>query len=78
MSAADAQAYATWLGSQGNGRHRLPSAGELRAQALQPIAGWTTLCADAACTRRMASGKVRALDAGRGYPDVGIRLVRAR
>lgn len=78
VSAADAQAYATWLGSQGSGRHRLPSAGELRAQALQPIAGWTTLCADAACTRRMASGKVRALDAGRGYPDVGIRLVRAR
>ena len=78
VSAADAQAYATWLGSQGNGRHRLPSAGELRAQPLQPIAGWTTLCADAACTRRMASGKVRALDAGRGYPDVGIRLVRAR
>jgi tRNA A-37 threonylcarbamoyl transferase component Bud32 len=78
VSAADAQAYASWLGAQGNGRHRLPSAGELRAQPLQPIAGWTTLCADAACKQRMASGRLRALDAARGYPDVGIRLVRTR
>ena len=78
VTAADAQAYANWLDAQGMGRHRLPSAGELRAQPLQPIAGWTTLCADAACSRRMASGKLRALDAAQGYPDVGIRLVRAR
>jgi hypothetical protein len=78
VSAADAQAYAGWLGSQGRGQHRLPSAGELRTQPLLPIAGWTTLCADASCSSRIASGKPRALDAGRGYPDVGIRLVRVR
>lgn len=78
VSAADAQAYANWLAGQGHGKHRLPSAGELRAQPLLPIAGWTTLCADAGCAQRMASGKPRALDADRGYPDVGIRLVRVR
>ena len=78
VTAADAQAYANWLDAQGKGRHRLPSAGELRAQPLQPIAGWTTLCADAACAQRVASGKLRPLDAAQGYPDVGIRLARAR
>jgi hypothetical protein len=78
VSAADAQAYAGWLGSQGRGQHRLSSAGELRTQPLLPISGWTTLCADSACAKRMASGKPRALDARRGYPDVGIRLVRVR
>ena len=76
VSAADAQAYAAWLGSQEQHRYRLPSAGELRAQATTPVSGWLTLCADRACSQRMASGKLRALDAGRGYEDVGIRLVR--
>ena len=76
VSAADAQAYATWLSSRDQRRYRLPSAGELRAQATTPISGWLTLCADGACRRRMASGKARALDANRGYADVGIRLVR--
>ena len=76
VSAADAQAYASWLGAQDQHRYRLPSAGELRAQATTPVSGWLTLCADRACSQRMASGKLRALDAGRGYEDVGIRLVR--
>jgi len=76
VSAADAQAYATWLSSRDKRRYRLPSAGELRTQANTPVSGWLTLCADGACRRRMASGKVRALDANRGYADVGIRLVR--
>ena len=76
VSAADAQAYAAWLGTQEQHRYRLPSAGELRAQATTPVSGWLTLCADRACSQRMASGKLRPLDAGRGYEDVGIRLVR--
>jgi serine/threonine-protein kinase PpkA len=76
VSAADAQAYATWLSNRDKRRYRLPSAGELRTQATTPVSGWLTLCADGACSRRMASGKARALDADRGYADVGIRLVR--
>ena len=76
VSAADAQAYAAWLGGQEQRRYRLPSAGELRAQATTPVSGWLTLCADRTCSQRMASGKLRALDADRGYEDVGIRLVR--
>ena len=78
VSAADAQAYAAWLSANEKRRYRLPTAGELRAQATSPISGWLTLCANAACTQRMASGKPRALDAGRGYADVGIRLARER
>ena len=76
VSAADAQAYAAWLSNRDQRRYRLPSAGELRAQATTPVSGWLTLCADSGCTQRMASGKPRALDANRGYADVGIRLVR--
>lgn len=76
VSAADAQAYAAWLSRRDKRRYRLPTAGELRTQATNPVSGWLTLCADGACRRRMASGKARALDANRGYTDVGIRLVR--
>ena len=76
VSAADAQAYAAWLSRRDRHRYRLPSAGELRSQATTPVSGWLTLCADGACRKRMASGKARALDANRGYADVGIRLVR--
>jgi tRNA A-37 threonylcarbamoyl transferase component Bud32 len=76
VSAADAQAYAAWLSGRDKRRYRLPSAGELRAQPTTPVSGWLTLCADGACRQRMASGKLRALDASRGYADIGIRLVR--
>ena len=76
VSAVDAQAYAAWRSGQEGRRYGLPSAGEIRAQPTTPISGWLTLCADNACNRRMASGKARPLDAGRGYEDVGIRLVR--
>lgn len=76
VSAADAQAYAAWLGGQDQHRYRLPSAGEVRAQPTTPVSGWLTLCANRECSQRMASGKPRALDAGRGFEDVGIRLVR--
>jgi len=77
VSASDAQAYAAWLGAQDQHRYRLPSAGEVRAQPTTPVSGWLTLCANRQCSERMASGKARALDAGRGFEDVGIRLVRA-
>ena len=76
VSAADAQAYAAWLSKLDKRRYRLPSAGEVRAQPTTPVSSWLTLCADGNCGRRMASGKARALEAGRGYSDVGIRLVR--
>ena len=75
VSADDAKAYASWLSAHEKGRYRLPSAGEARSQAASPVSGWLTLCADNACSQRMASGKPKGLDAGRGYPDVGIRLV---
>ena len=76
VSASDAQAYAAWLGTQEQRRYRLPSAGEVRTQPTTPVSGWLTLCADRQCSQRMASGKPRALDADRGFDDVGIRLVR--
>jgi len=77
VSAEDAQAYAAWLGQQDQHHYRLPSAKELEGQSPLP-ASWLALCADAACTQRMASGKPAPLDAQRGYDDVGIRLVRSR
>lgn len=78
VSAADAQEYAAWRSQDEGRRYRLPSAGELRAQPTAPVSGWVTLCADSACSKRMASGKPQALDASRGYEDVGIRLVQTR
>lgn len=78
VSAADAQAYAAWLSAREKRRYRLPTAGEVRAQPATPVSGWLTLCGDAGCRTRMASGKPRPLQASRGHPDVGIRLVRER
>ncbi len=77
VSAADAQAYASWLGVQDGVRYHLPSAGELRAQPTR-ASGWLALCADHACNNRMANGEDKPLDASRGYSDVGILLARAR
>ena len=77
VSAADAQAYASWLSVQDGVRYHLPSAGELRAQPTS-AGGWLALCADHACSNRMANGKRQPLDASRGYSDVGILLVRPR
>lgn len=76
VSADDAKAYAIWLSTRRKGRYRLPSAGEVKAQATSPVSGWLTLCANNSCSQRMASGKSRPLDANRGHNDVGIRLVR--
>ena len=75
VSADDAKAYASWLSAREKGRYRLPSAGEARSQGPQQVSAWLTLCADNTCSQRMASGKSRPLQAGRGYTDVGIRLV---
>ena len=77
VSAIDAEAYALWLGKREKRRYRLPTPGELKASAATPVSGWTTLCGDSSCNKRMASGKARALDSNRGYADIGIRLVRA-
>jgi tRNA A-37 threonylcarbamoyl transferase component Bud32 len=75
VSAADAQAYAHWLQTQDGHRYRLPSAGELSTQPTTPVAGWLNLCADHACGQRMSS-KQQALDASRGYDNIGIRLAK--
>jgi tRNA A-37 threonylcarbamoyl transferase component Bud32 len=77
VSAADAQAYASWLGTQDGLRYRLPSAGELRAHPTTG-SGWLALCADHACSSRVVNGKAKPMDASRGYADVGILLVRTR
>ena len=77
VSAADAQAYASWLGAQDGLRYRLPSAGELRAHPTA-LSGWLALCADHACNNRVVNGKAKPMDAARGYSDVGILLVRTR
>lgn len=76
VSADDAKAYASWLSTREKRRYRLPSAGEARSQTTASVSGWLTLCADSSCSRRMVSGKPKALNANRGYNDVGIRLVR--
>ena len=75
VSADDAKAYASWLSANEKGRYRLPSAGEVRSQASAAVSGWLTLCADNTCSRRMASGKSKPMDANQGYNDVGILLV---
>lgn len=76
VSADDANAYASWLSAKDGRRYRLPTAGEANSQATSPVSGWLTLCGNSRCSKRMASGKPRPLDANRGYNDVGIRLVR--
>ncbi len=76
VSADDAIAYASWLSAKERRRYRLPTAGEAKSQATSPVSGWLTLCGNSSCSKRMASGKPKPLDANRGYNDVGIRLVR--
>jgi len=77
VSADDALAYAAWLGTQDGHHYRLPQAGELPAQQRISPSTWLSLCADHACTQRMAAGKPQPLAADRGYDDVGIRLIRS-
>ncbi len=86
VSFADAEAYARWLGTQGAGRWRLPTQAERRAGGqASPVAEWTSDCAASpgrSCARRVAfpassaAGAGQPRDPGRGYDEVGIRLLR--
>ncbi len=86
VSHADAVAYAEWLASQGRGRWRLPTEAERRAvRQSSPVAEWTADCAASPgreCARRLtipagdAPGEAQPRDPGRGYDEVGIRLLR--
>ena len=87
VSIADAQAYAKWYSRQTGHDYRLPSAAESR-QTAPEISGrdlslWLRECGSD-CNQRRTTGTSwrseddsdRTLDAGRGYDDVGFRLVR--
>ncbi|HZH43357.1 MAG TPA: bifunctional serine/threonine-protein kinase/formylglycine-generating enzyme family protein [Lysobacter sp.] len=86
VSYADAEAYAEWYSQQTGHRYRLPSAIQAR-QSEPEISGrdislWLRDCG-ADCVQRRALGtswrsreEFRSLGAGRGYDDVGFRLVR--
>jgi hypothetical protein len=86
VSWEDAQAYARWL-SQRTGRHyRLPTVTEAHAlpgtNGPKPVSEWLSNCGKE-CAQRISAGHswrgasgMRPLDAGRGYDDVGFRLVR--
>lgn len=85
VSWQDAEAYLRWLSQRDGRRYRLPNAAEakqLAAAEAKPVAEWVNDC-DQGCRRRLAQGKSwrgaaesRPLDPGRGYDDVGFRLVR--
>lgn len=88
ISWQDADAYARWQSQRKQSRYRLPTAAEAQAVAKttsgKAVAEWVTDCGAGGCGRRMTNGKGwrttaasgRALDAARGYDDVGFRLVR--
>jgi tRNA A-37 threonylcarbamoyl transferase component Bud32 len=84
VSYADAAAYAQWLQKQTGERYRLPRSGEVAGAAgsgEHHVSQWLDAC-QGGCGQRMVAGKGwrggdgRALDASRGYDDVGFRLVR--
>ncbi|HLT43536.1 MAG TPA: bifunctional serine/threonine-protein kinase/formylglycine-generating enzyme family protein [Luteimonas sp.] len=85
VSVPDAEAYAQWLGRRDGHRYRLPTAGEvaqLPAAGGRALSEWRADCG-ADCSQHRAGGAswrsedaARVLDAGRGYDDVGFRLVR--
>lgn len=86
VSWQDAAAYAEWLSARSGRRYRLPDAAEARLLPVsggggKPVAEWNSDCSGG-CSKRVSSGKGwrgnggRALDADRGYDDVGFRLVR--
>ena len=85
VSWEDANAYARWLGQQDGHAYRLPHAREAAllpaAATARQVAAWSNDCSGD-CGRRIGSGGswrgargARALEAARGYDDVGIRLV---
>jgi serine/threonine-protein kinase PpkA len=85
VSWQDAEAYARWLGQRDGRHYRLPHA---REAGLLPAGGegkrvaeWNSDCSGD-CGQHVSSGTswrgasgARALEASRGYDDVGIRLV---
>ncbi|MDQ3268858.1 MAG: formylglycine-generating enzyme family protein, partial [Pseudomonadota bacterium] len=86
VSQADAQAYAAWYSRKTGHQYRLPSAAESRQTAPEisgrDLALWLHECGSK-CDQRKAVGTSwrsdqaqRVLDAGRGYDDVGFRLIR--
>ncbi len=89
ISHADAEAYAAWLSQRSRTSWRLPTLQERSAAgAAGTVAEWTSDCATGSlrnCSRRVifgdapsgrpaaASGQAR--DGGRGFDDIGFRLV---
>ncbi|MFD0726789.1 bifunctional serine/threonine-protein kinase/formylglycine-generating enzyme family protein [Lysobacter brunescens] len=87
VSWQDADAFARWQSQRTGHRYRLPTASEAQAAGYgsggKQVSEWLGECSGSGCVRRMASGRSwrgagggRPLDAGRGYDDVGFRLVR--
>lgn len=81
----DADAFARWLGRQNGGNYRLPAAGEAGLLAAAPggrkLSEWLLDCSDDCQTRAVSGDSWRrggspARAGGRGYDDVGFRLVR--
>ncbi|MGH8080091.1 MAG: protein kinase domain-containing protein, partial [Lysobacter sp.] len=87
VSISDAEAYAQWYSQQTGRRYRLPTAEE--AQRMpgnngRALSMWSGDCGRN-CQQRQVGGSSwrsgngqRPLSAGRGYDDVGFRLVRER
>ncbi|PJJ99099.1 hypothetical protein CO641_05630 [Lysobacteraceae bacterium NML91-0213] len=85
VSWEDAQAYAQWLGARNGHRYRLPTAVEASGSAAtagpRAVAEWLLDCEGGCARRRVRGNSWRnedggARDGGRGYDDVGFRLVR--
>ncbi|MFZ5656634.1 MAG: protein kinase domain-containing protein [Pseudomonadota bacterium] len=87
VSVQDAEAYAHWLGAREGVRYRLPTAAESATVTPQmpsrSVALWLRDCGPVNCQQRQvtagswrAQGARRPLPAGRGYDDVGFRLLR--
>ncbi len=88
VSWQDAEAYARWQSQRSKYRYRLPTASEAQTVAKshsgKAVAEWVSDCGAGGCSRRLTNGKGwrataasgRALEASRGYDDVGFRLVR--
>lgn len=88
VSAEDAQAYAQWYSTQTGRDYRLPSLEEARQlpaeTGARALSMWLRDCGRD-CRQRQVVGAswrsrqaARALAAGRGYDDVGFRLIRER
>ena len=86
VSWGDANTYARWMSQRTGHRYRLPTAVEARllpsTGGMKPVAEWLLECSNG-CRERMTAGRSwreanggRALDATRGYDDVGFRMVR--